>query len=56
MSDERGQQNSHDTGSPKPRPRDDLRTATKKSKPDEKRDEARDNKDNLDRADKNKSE
>jgi len=44
MSDQRnhGRQNTHDTGSPKARPRDDLRTASKKQKPNEERDEQRD--------------
>ncbi len=40
--DHRGQQNTHDTGSPQSRPRDDLRTANKKKKPNEQRDEQRD--------------
>jgi hypothetical protein len=40
--DNRGQQNTHDTGSPQSRPRDDLRTANKKKKPNEQRDEQRD--------------
>lgn len=44
MSDQRnhGRQNTHDTGSPTARPRDDLRTASKKEKPNEERDEQRD--------------
>jgi hypothetical protein len=44
MSDQRnkGRQNTHDTGSPTARPRDDLRTASKKQKPNEERDEQRD--------------
>jgi hypothetical protein len=47
MADQRnhGRQDTHDTGSPQARPRDDLRTATKKKKPDEDRDEKRDKKD-----------
>jgi hypothetical protein len=40
--DQRGQQNTHDTGSPQARARDDLRTANKKKKPNEQRDEQRD--------------
>ena len=40
--DHRGQQNTHDTGSPTARARDDLRTANKKKKPNEQRDEQRD--------------
>lgn len=40
--DHRGQQNTHDTGSPQARARDDLRTANKKQKPNEQRDEQRD--------------
>ncbi len=40
--DHRGQQNTHDTGSPQARARDDLRTANKKHKPNEQRDEQRD--------------
>ena len=48
MADQRmkGRQQTHDTGSLQARPRDDLRTATKKHKPNEKRDDRRDNKDN----------
>lgn len=44
MADQRnhGRQNTHDTGSPQARPRDDLRTATKKQKPKDERDEGRD--------------
>ena len=44
MSDKRdkGRSNTHDTGSQASRPRDDLRTANKKAKPNEKRDEDRD--------------
>jgi hypothetical protein len=38
----RSQQNTHDTGSPQARARDDLRTANKKQKPNEQRDEQRD--------------
>lgn len=40
--DNRGQQNTHDTGSPQSQARDDLRTANKKHKPNEQRDEQRD--------------
>jgi len=51
MSDQRnhGRRDTHDTGSPTSRPRDDLRTATKKSKPNEQRDEQRDQKDHQDK-------
>ena len=44
MSDRRDQNraNTHDTGRQSGRPRDDLRTASKKHKPNEKRDEDRD--------------
>lgn len=42
MSDQRSPQNTGDTGSPTSRARDDLRTATKKHKPKEERDENRD--------------
>jgi hypothetical protein len=47
MADQRdkGRQNTHDTGSQAARPRDDLRTANKKPKPNEDRDEKRDKKD-----------
>jgi len=47
MADQRdkGRQNTHDTGSQQSRPRDDLRTATKKQKPNEDRDEQRDHED-----------
>jgi hypothetical protein len=47
MADNRnhGRQNTHDTGSPQARARDDLRTANKKKKPNESRDEKRDKKD-----------
>jgi hypothetical protein len=47
MGDQRnhGRQNTHDTGSPAARPRDDLRTANKHHKPNEDRDEDRDHKD-----------
>ena len=47
MSDNRnqGRQNTYDTGSPQSRPRDDLRTANKKKKPNESRDEKRDKED-----------
>lgn len=40
--DHRSRQDTHDTGSPQARPRDDLRTANKKPKPNEQRDEQRD--------------
>ena len=51
MSDQRnqGRQNTHDTGSPAARPRDDLRTASKKGKPNEKRDEDRDREDDKEK-------
>lgn len=51
MADQRtkGRQRTHDTGSPTARPRDDLRTANKKRKPNERRNEQRDNKDNESR-------
>ncbi len=44
MSDHRdhGRQQTHDTGSSAARARDDLRTANKKNKPNESRDEKRD--------------
>lgn len=44
MSDQRnkGRRNTHDTGAPTARPRDDLRTANKKEKPKEERSEQRD--------------
>ena len=47
MADNRnhGRENTHDTGSPTARPRDDLRTANKHHKPNEKRNEDRDRKD-----------
>ena len=50
MADNRnqGRQNTHDTGSPAARPRDDLRTANKHEKPNEERDESRDRKDRED--------
>ena len=52
MADQRdkGRQNTHDTGSQQSRPRDDLRTASKKPKPNEKRDEQRDKKDDEKKA------
>jgi hypothetical protein len=57
MSDQRdkGRMNTHDTGAAQSRARDDLRTATKKSKPNEKRDEDRDREDDKekDRGDEN---
>jgi hypothetical protein len=51
MGDQRnhGRQNTHDTGSPAARPRDDLRTANKKRKPNEKRDEDRDREDDKEK-------
>ncbi len=45
MSDNRSQQNTHDTGSSASRARDDLRTASKKQKPKDQRSEGRDKKD-----------
>ena len=42
MADKRGNKNANDTGSPTARARDDLRTATKKDKPGDKRAEGRD--------------
>lgn len=47
MADNRnqGRQNTYDTGAPQSRPRDDLRTATKKDKPNEARNEQRDRED-----------
>lgn len=55
MGDQRnqGRQNTHDTGSPTSRPRDDLRTANKKPKPNEERDEARDREEGADKPDEN---
>ena len=53
MSDQRSQQNTHDTGSSTSRARDDLRTASKKKKPKDQRAEGRDKKDMADKADKN---
>ena len=49
MADQRdkGRQNTHDTGANQSRPRDDLRTATKKKKPNEKRDDKRDKTDRV---------
>jgi hypothetical protein len=51
MGDQRnhGRQDTHDTGSPAARPRDDLRTANKKRKPNEKRDEDRDREDDKEK-------
>ena len=49
MADQRGQQNTHDTGSPTSRARDDLRTGSKKKKPKDQRDEGRDKKDEKDK-------
>ena len=37
-----GRQATHDSGSPTSRPRDDLRTASRKNKPNESRNEKRD--------------
>lgn len=45
MTDKRGRQDTGDSGSPTSRPRDDLRTATKKDKPNDQRAEGRDRKD-----------
>jgi hypothetical protein len=53
MADKRGNQNTHDTGSASARARDDLRTASKKKKPNDQRDEGRDKKDVQDKIDKN---
>jgi hypothetical protein len=39
---DKGRHSTHDTGANASRPRDDLRTATKKPKPDESRSEKRD--------------
>ena len=50
MSDKRGKQNTHDTGAPTARPRDDLRTGNKKSKPFDQRAEGRDKKDAANRS------
>jgi len=55
MSDNRGQQNTHDTGSPTSRGRDDLRTASQKDKPKDQRAEGRDKKDAKDKSDGAKS-
>ncbi len=52
MGDKRGRQNTHDTGAPTTRARDDLRTGSKKKKPNDQRDEGRDKKDVQDKADK----
>ena len=49
MADKRGSQNTHDTGSPSARARDDLRTASKKKKPNDQRNEGRDKKDAQDK-------
>ncbi len=54
MSDNRSQQNTHDTGSSASRARDDLRTASKKQKPKDQRSEGRDKKDASDKAERNK--
>jgi hypothetical protein len=50
MADKRSRQDTHDTGSPTSRGRDDLRTATKKAKPFDQRSEGRD-KDKKDKVD-----
>lgn len=42
MSDKRGKNQTGDTGSPEARPRDDLRTGSKKGKPDDQRSDSRD--------------
>ncbi len=42
MNDKRGRQDTSDTGSASSRPRDDLRTASKKHKPKDERAEGRD--------------
>ena len=55
MSDKRGNQNTHDTGSSTSRGRDDLRTASKKDKPKDQRAEGRDKKDAKDKRDGDKS-
>lgn len=54
--DKRGQQNTHDTGSPQARARDDLRTANKKKKPNEQRDEQREKEDKKPMEDENEEE
>ena len=56
MSDKRGQQNTHDTGSSTARARDDLRTGSKKKKPNDQRSEGRDKKDVQDKIEKNAGE
>ncbi len=56
MSDKRSQQNTHDAGSSTARARDDLRTASKKKKPYDQRDEGRDKKDVQDKIEKNAGE
>lgn len=56
MSDKRSHQNTHDTGSSTARARDDLRTASKKKKPYDQRDEGRDKKDASDKIEKNAGE
>jgi len=53
MADKRGKQDTHDTGSPSARARDDLRTASKKKKPNDQRDEGRDKKDAQDKIESN---
>jgi len=53
MADNRGNQNTHDTGSNSARARDDLRTGSKKKKPKDQRNEGRDKKDVQDKIDKN---
>ena len=56
MSDKRSQQNTHDTGSSTARARDDLRTGSKKKKPNDQRNEGRDKKDVQDKIEKNAGE
>ena len=53
MSDQRnhGRENTHDTGSPGARPRDDLRTGSKKKKPHDERDEGRDREEDKEKVD-----
>jgi len=55
MGDKRGNHNTHDTGSSTSRARDDLRTASKKKKPNDQRDEGRDKKDAQDKMARNAS-
>lgn len=56
MSDNRSQQNTYDTGSSTARARDDLRTGSKKKKPNDQRNEGRDKKDAQDKSEKNAGE